>query len=213
MTDQEIEEEEATTKVAKKTKGKQKIVPVVIPDLTKEKEALMFKALAHKSYREVGHDFGLHHFINDDSKLTSFVFNIARRIRKAPEVWGLSTDVVDVVQEAMDKRSIKKNPKMKSDLAIQEESFRDKLDTMRDTVAEIITKKLAKYNTAKGIEGISIRDLKDLLGLAIDKGRLLRGESTENIKKMSPINVDDLSADDALKVIMKARDAMIEGKK
>lgn len=184
-----------------------------MPPLTKEQEALMFKALAHKAYREVGHDFGLHHFIPDDGKLSSFVFNIARRIKKAPSIWGLSEDIVDVVQEAMDKRSVKKNPKIRSDVAIQEESFRDKLDTMRDTVAEIISKKLKKYNTVKGIEGISIRDLKDLLAMAIDKGRLLRGESTENIKKLSPINTDDMSPEEALKVIMKARDAMIEAKK
>lgn len=209
MKEEKVEEVEEIILDKKKKDNK----VVVMPVLTKEKEAEIFKALAHKSYKEVGHDFGLHLFQPDDSKLSSFIFNISRRIKKAPEIWGLSRDLVEVIQEAMDNRSIKNNPKRRSDIALQEESFRDKLDTMRDTVAEIISKKLKKYNTTKGIHDISIRDLKDLLGMAIDKGRLLRGESTENLVKMSKIDTDNMSPDEALKVIMKARDALVEGKR
>ena len=188
--------------------------PTVVARFTKEKEAEMFKALAHKSYKEVGKDFGLHLiYPDDDTRITSVVFGIARKIRRAPEVWGLSTDAMQVIQEQIDRRSVKKNPKIKSDIAIMEESFRDKLDTMRDTVAEIITKKLSKYNTVKGIENVHIRDLKDLLGMAIDKGRLLRGESTENLIKMSKLDTDSMSPEEAMKVILKAREVLIEGKK
>lgn len=182
--------------------------------LTKDQEALIFKSLVHKTYKEAGHDFGIHMmFPDDDTKVTSFVFNIARRIKKAPELWGISPDVVDVVQEAMDKRSIKKNPGLKSDLALQEESFRDKLDVMRDTVAEMIDKKLKKHNSVRGIDGISIRDLKDLLSMTIDKSRLMRGESTENIKKMSPLDTEKMTPEEALAVVIKARDILIEGKR
>lgn len=188
--------------------------PTIVARLTREKEAEIFKALAHKSYSEVGKDFGLHLIYPDDTaKVTSVVFGIARKVRRAPQLWGIPEDTVQVIQESIDKRSVRKNPKIKSDIAIMEESFRDKLDTMRDTVAEIITKKLEKFNTAKGIDNVQLRDLKDLLSMAIDKGRLLRGESTENIKKMSPIDVENISPEDALKVIMKARDVLIEGKK
>lgn len=188
--------------------------PGVMPKLTKEKEAMIFKALAHKSYKEVGKDFGFHYvFPNDDTKITSAVFGIARRIKKAPDLWGLSQDAVDVVQEQIDRRSVKKNPALKTDIALQEESFRDKLDTMRDTVAEIITKKLEKYNTSKGIDNVQLRDLKDLLSMAIDKSRLLRGESTETIVKMSKIDTDSLTPEDALRVVMKARDLMVENKR
>jgi hypothetical protein len=84
---------------------------------------------------------------------------------------------------------------------------------MRDTVAEIITKKLNKYNTKKGVDEVSIRDLKDLLAMAIDKSRLLKGESTENIVKMSKIDTENLSPEDAMKVILKARELMLDSKK
>lgn len=192
----------------------EEVKPTIVARLTKEKEAEIFKALAHKSYSEVGKDFGLHLIYPEDTaKVTSVVFGIARKVRRAPQLWGLSEDTVEVIQEAIDKRSVKKNPKIKSDIAIMEESFRDKLDTMRDRIAGIIDKKLEKYEKKGGDEGVSIRDLKDLLIMAIDKGRLLRGESTENIKKMSPLNVDAMSPETALDIVLKAREVLIEGKK
>lgn len=182
--------------------------------LTKEQETEIFKALAHKTYKEIGYEYGVHlMYPGNDIKVTSFVYDIAKKIKKAPELWGISEDVVDIVQEALDSRSIKKNPGLRSDMALAQESFRDKLDEMRDKVAELIGRKLKKYDTAKGIDNVQLRDLKDLLSMAIDKGRLMRGESTENIKKLSPLNVDDMSPEEALGVIMKARDALIEGKK
>jgi hypothetical protein len=182
--------------------------------LTKEQEAEMFKSLAHKTFKQVGYDYGVHlMYPNNDPKVTSYVHRLAERIKKAPDVWGISEDTVEVIKEALNSRSIKKNPAIKSDLALQEESFRDKLDTMRDTVAEIITKKLQKYNTATGLKDVQLRDLKDLLSMAIDKSRLLKGESTENIIRMSKLDTDSLSPEDALKVIMRARDVLVEGKK
>lgn len=194
-------------------KEEDKPIPVKVT-LTKDQEVLIFKALAHKSFKEVGHDFGIHlMYPGDDLKVTQFVSHLSKRIRKAPAIWGISEDLVGVVQEALDKRSIRKNPQMRSELALQEESFRDKLDNMRDTVAEIIQRKLKKYNTVKGAETVQLRDLKDMLGMVIDKGRLLRGESTENIKKLSPLDLKDVTPEDALKIIMKARDVLIEGKK
>lgn len=188
---------------------------VPYPVLNQEQEVRIFKSLAHLSYIKSAKANGLHLIEPEasDGRMLSIVQTIVRKISKAPELWGLSKDSVQIVQEALDRRSIRKNPGLRADIAIQEESFRDKLDTMRDTVAEIITKKLKKYNTVSGIKEISIRDLKDLLGMAIDKGRLLRGESTENIKKMSPIDTDNMTPEDALKVIMKAREAMLDNKK
>lgn len=184
-----------------------------IPRLTKEQEAEMFKALAHKSYKQVGLDFGFHFYYKTDAQVRAAVMNIVRKVRKAPEIYGISKDAVEVVDEAARSRSVKMNPKIRADIAIQNESFKDRLDTMRDKVAEMIMIKLQKYDSKRTIDGISIRDLKDLLATAIDKSRLMRGESTENIIKMSKIDTDAMSPDEALKVVMKAREAMIEARK
>ncbi len=187
-------------------------LPTVI--LTKEQEVNLFKSLIRKTYKEAGYEFGLHlMYPNNDVKIVSVINVLVKRMIRAPELWGLSQDVVDVVKEAIESRSIRKGGKAISEANIQEESFRDKLDVMRDTVAEIISKKLKKYNTAKGVDEIAIRDLKDLLAMTIDKSRLLRGESTENIKKLSVIDTDNMNPKDALTIVMKAREALIESKK
>lgn len=192
---------------------KEEVKPVKVV-LTKEQEAMIFKSLAHKTYKEAGYDFGVQYmFPNNDKRVTSFVAEIAKKIKKAPELWEISEDTVEVIQEALDSRSIKKNPHYNSDVALQEESFRDKLDDMRNKVAALIFKKLKKYDKVNGLKDVQLRDLKDLLGMAIDKGRLLRGESTENIKKLSPLNVDSMKPEEALAIIMKAREVLIEGKK
>jgi hypothetical protein len=198
-TKEEIKEEES------------KPVKVII---TKEMEVEIFKLAAHKSYKDIGYQYGIQYmFPGEDNRVSSYIYDIIRKIKKAPEIWGISEDLVEVVQTALDKRNVKKNPAIKSDIALEEESFRDKLDGMRDTVAEIITKKLNKYNTKKGVDEVSIRDLKDLLAMAIDKSRLLKGESTENIVKMSKIDTENLSPEDAMKVILKARELMLDSKK
>jgi hypothetical protein len=139
--------------------------------------------------------------------------NIARKVKRAPDLYGISEDAVSVIVEAMESRSVSKNPRIRAEVAILAESFRDKLDTMRDQVADMIMMKLEKYNSKKGIDGITIRDLKDLLATAIDKGRLLRGESTENIVKMSKVDTEKMTPEDALKFVLKAREALIEAKK
>lgn len=204
---------EETKEEKKEEKAVEPVAPVKII-LTKEQQAAMFKSLAHKTFKEVGYEYGIHlMFPGNDVRVTSFVHEIVKKIKKAPEIWGLSQDTVDVIQEALNSRSIKNNPNVRSDIALQEESFRDKLDTMRDTVAEIITRKLKKYNTVKGAENVQLRDLKDLLSMAIDKGRLLRGESTENLVKLSKLDTDNMSPEDAMKVILKAREVLTDGKK
>lgn len=200
--------EEIEEKVATDVSAPVKVI------FTREQEAAMFKALAHKTYKEVGYDNGIQFmFPGDDIKVTKYVYYLAKKIRKAPELWGISEDLVEVIQESLDGRSIKQNPALNADRNIQAESFRDKLDTMRDKVADLIFKKLKKYKGEKGLDAVQLRDLKDLLAMTIDKGRLMRGESTENIKKLSPLNVDAMKPEDALAIIMKARDVLIEGKK
>ncbi len=184
------------------------------PTVTKEQEVAMFKSLTHKSYQEAGKDLGFHYYFKSPVKIRGEVLKIVRRIKRAPELYGISKEVVEVVEEAAQSRSISLTPHTKSKLAIEEDSFRDRLDNMRNTTAEMIQKKLNKANkSSRSLEGISIRDLKDLLSMAIDKSRLLKGESTETIAKLSKIDTDNMSPDEALKVVMKAREALLDARK
>lgn len=212
LEEEEVIEEPEPKEIVVKKEGKPNSTRKM-PPMTKALELEIFKSLAYKSYKDVGYDFGFQHFYENDKLITAAVFAIARKIRKAPELWGISSDAVEVIEDALASRSVKNNPKIKSDIAIMEEGFRDRLDTMRDKVADIIMLKIAEYEKKGGHKLVSIRDLKDLLAMAIDKGRLLRGETTDNIVRLAKIDADSLSPEEALKVIMKAREALVESKK
>jgi len=212
--EEEFEEEDASPALKKTARASKKKAPSLkgkIPEMSKEQEAQIFKALSHKSYKTVGYEFGLQHICANDTQVRSLVMMIARKVRKAPELYGLSQDTVDVIDEAMAARSLKPN-EVNRENALANEGFRDKLEAIRDKTADMLMKKLKKYDTAKSIDGISIRDLKDLLATAVDKSRLLRGESTDNIIKISKIDTDNMKPEDALKFVMKAREALIEAR-
>ena len=210
---EEFEEDDASPalkKTVKASKGK-KAPKRVMPEMSREQEAQIFKALSHKSYKTVGYEFGLHLICENDTQVRTTVMSIARKVRKAPELYGLSQDTVDVIDEAMAARSLKPSD-VTRDNNLANETFRDKLEAIRDKTADMLMKKLKKYDTSKSIDGISVKDLKDLLATAVDKSRLLRGESTENIVKLSKVDTDNMKPEDALKFIMKAREAMIEAR-
>ena len=177
-------------------------------ELSKEQELEIFLALKTGSLLEVGKKFGLDKYYGSDDKVRSTVSYIAGKVKRKPELYGISDGSVrDVVSSTAARTG--QNIEVVIDGAT---SFRDKLDNIRDTAAEILTKKLDTLNTKKGIEGVKLTDIKEILAMAIDKSRLLRGESTENITKMSKIDVDSLKPEDALKMILRAREALMEAK-
>jgi hypothetical protein len=49
--------------------------------------------------------------------------------------------------------------------------------------------------------------------MAVDKYRLVKGESTDNIIHYSKLNLDNVSPEEALTLVLKAREAVIDSKK
>lgn len=188
------------------------------PQLTREQEADMYKQLAHKTYKVIGREMGFYDYYETDKQVVARVMYVVGKVRKAPDLYGISQDAVDVVEAATRSRSFVINPLKRAELRVQkiaeQESFKDKLQSVRDTAAEILLKKLEKLQKGKnGIDDISFRDIKDILGTAIDKTRLLRGESTENVITSSKIDVSKLTPQESLEVIIKAREALMDSKK
>jgi hypothetical protein len=178
--------------------------------IDRETEAEIFKKLAHSTLQKVALEYGFDKYYDTPATQKAAVSNIAQKIKKAPSLYGLTQEVVDLVSETMQSRSIMNTSK--AELIAQAESFKDKLDNMRDTVAEILQKKLDKDKKKGNYDSVSYRDLKDLLATIIDKSRLLRGESTEHVLHLSKVDTDKLTPQQSLAIIMKAREAMLEAK-
>jgi len=182
-------------------------------NLTKEQEVEIFKALAHKTYLEVANEYGIDSVYENPGAKRIFVHNIYRRIKKAPDVYGLSKDTIDVVTEAVDSRRIVYNPTQVFVEEREVNEFKDKLEVVRDQVLDLVSKKLEKISKGKNIDTVKLSELSSTLSMVIDKARLVRGESTEHVTHFAKMDLGSVSPEDALKLVLKAREATIESKK
>lgn len=186
---------------------------VTKPIITKEQELEIYKKLAFKSLKEVGYEYGLQHYYKKDAQVRTAILNIANRIRRAPELYGITQDVCDVIDEAVSSRSIKQNPSQTFVKEIEQNEFKDKLELVRDRAVEILNKKLEKISKQKDMGDIKLKEIADVLSMAIDKYRLVRGESTDNIIHYSKVDLNNISPEQALQLVLRARDAVIDNKK
>lgn len=144
------------------------------------------------------------------------VYNVYNRVQKAPELYGITPEVVELVKETVASRKLTNTASGNKALVAEreKEAFRDKLEVIRDTAAEILNKKLLKLNkSSRSIDDIKIKEIADVMAMAIDKYRLVKGESTDNVIHYSKLELDNVSPAEALNLVLKAREAFIDSKK
>ena len=192
-------------------KGVKSVAKIV---LTNEQTSELFKSLIHKTSVEAAKEYGIHHMYTTDGALRMFVHNLVKKVTKAPELYGLTPDAVAIVLDALQARKFKAG---NTSLMVKEREaleFKDKLAVIRDTATTILQKKLNKINkNQKDIDNIPIKDILAVMATATDKHRLVQGESTENVTNYSKIDVGSIKPQDALALVLKAREAYIEGSK
>lgn len=180
--------------------------------LTREQEIEIFKSLVDKTATESMKALGLDSMFKNDGAIRIHVYNIISKIKKAPELWGLSQDAVDVVSRALDGRKIAHKTGYIKER--EKEQFKDRLEVIRDTAADILTKKLSIINRNKqSIGEVKLKDISDVLKDATTALRVAKGESTENVIHYSKIDLDKVSPEEAMKLIFKAREALVENNK
>jgi len=180
--------------------------------LSREQEAELFKHLIDKTAIEAAEAMGITDRYETNASIRIYVFNVVRRIKKAPELWGISKDAVDMVQKALDSRAVVKSSQVIKEK--QREEFKDRLEVIRDTAADILTKKLAIINKNKNtLDGVKLKDISDIMKDAYQSIRLIKGESTDNVIHYSKVDLDKVTPEEAMNLILKARENLIESKK
>jgi hypothetical protein len=181
--------------------------------LTKEEEAAIFKGLVHKTGLELANEYDFGRVFDTDGAKRLAVHNIVKKIKKAPDLYGISREVVELVEEALNDRRIVHNPMQVFVKEREMLEFKDKLEVIRDQAADILSKKLEKLSGKKNMDDVKIKEIADVMSMAIDKFRLVKGESTDNIVHFSKLDMKDISPDQALQLILRAREAVIDSKK
>lgn len=180
--------------------------------LTKEEEATIFKALVHKTGLELANEYNFGSIYKSDGAKRLAIHNIVKKITKSPELWDITPQVVELVKEALDARRIVHNPLQVfvKDREVME--FKDKLEVIRDQATQLLSKKLEVLGKGKNIDQIKLSEIANVLSMAIDKLRLVRGESTENIVHFSKLDLDGVSPEKAMELVLKAREKVLESK-
>lgn len=189
--------------------GKQRV------PFTNEQRASMFKDLAHMSYYDVIAKYKLDEYYANKGAARLGLVNIVRQIVKAPDLYGISREAADIVQTALNSRNPTKGGTPNAMVVAKEmDSLSNSMESLRDKAIELMHNKLDKIKKNKDeLDGIKLKELMDVVSSAIDKTKVIKGETADHVIHYSKIDVGDVSPQEALKLVLKAREALIEQKK
>lgn len=183
-------------------------------ELTLEREAEIVKALAYKSSYEVGLQFEFDKHYKDSKAIRNSVMNIYRKVKKSPEKYNVSTEVLSVIADAMGHRNVlgAKREVAVAEKEIEGGSIRDLVMGVRDKSWRLIDRKLQRASKSnKRLDAVSFRDLGTLAGISFDKSQIINGQATEHIALKSDIpgNIDPVAA---LDLVLRMREANVASK-
>lgn len=180
----------------------------------REKELEIFRALAVKSQYQVGLEFGFDKVYPNARSIRNAVTNIYTRVKNNATEYGLSPEVVSMVETGMKTRALSHviNKPPMSETSSGPLDIKELVTGVRDKAFRLIDKKLDRVsNSKKRLDAISFKDLGTIAGISFDKTQILRGEATEHVALMGKIDTT-ISPEEALKLALQMRDKTVEVK-
>lgn len=177
--------------------------------LGEKKELEVFKQHAYKTSWEIGQEYNFDKVYKDKRAVTNAVYAIYNKVKNNPGKYGIDTDTMNLVLDAVGQRKIRKNAQFVTEPLSDKEmvDIGSLVSDNRDRAARILNKKLISLEKSqKKMENISFKELTTAFGIMFDKGQLLKGEATEHIAHYAKIekNMDPV---EALKIIQDMREA------
>lgn len=174
----------------------------------------IFKALSYKSALEVGLQFGLDQHYKDKKAVRNAVTAIANKVKKSPEKYGITPEVVALVTEAQSHRSLVKaeGEVNKPESEIQGGDIKTIVTGVRDKAWRLIDRKLTRAGRSnKTLDAISFRDLGTLAGISFDKSQIISGQATEHVALMGKIE-GNINPSDAIALVLQMREKNVADK-
>lgn len=200
---------------------KKKVIPEVSPKvrdvvekkmmgLTKQQEVALFKDLTHMTSLEAAKKYGIDKHYERKGSQRLAVHNVVKRVRKSPELYGISQEAVDLVLQELEARKELLAGDSKQTMALvakERDEFKDNLQDIRDNAAKLLKIKLKRLSKdKKALDQANIKSISDVLSMAIDKDRLINNESTENVFRFNKTDFSDVNPQEALKLVLAARE-------
>lgn len=176
----------------------------------------IFMALLEHTPIQVGYLFGLDQHYTTDASIRTGVYKAYQWVLADPKKYGVPIETAQEVEARVKERTI--GPSKAKALKKQEKSEMQKVNTTElllrgtDRSLMLLHKKLDELEKGKGIKEIKITDLVKVVSALFDKGQIARGEATQNIAVLSRSVPADMSTDEALAEVLRARDNIAEQK-
>jgi hypothetical protein len=183
----------------------------------KEKEVEIFKALAQKSALTVGREYGFDKVYKKSQAIRNGVNKIYNKVRNNHEEYGVSREVVEMVEKGMLERkhnlvgtNTGKPHSMKDLSDFENPDIKEMMTAIRDKSFALINKKLAFIATSKKkLDNISFKELGVIAGIAFDKTQILKGEATEHIAVAAKID-SNVTPEQAIEIALRNRESTVE---
>lgn len=196
--------------------------------LSDEKKGYIFTMCGEKTLADVGFEFGLDKKYKTVATMKSAVAKIYNQVKNDPDRFFIAPETYNRVLDAVDERKTvgltpfqSSNPEevVEEPMTIREkreiinpEDIKGLILGGRNKAAKLIYEKLDRIGRSKKLlDNISLGEMAKVVGILVDKGQILQGQSTENIAVLSK-NIDsNLSPQEAIDAVLKMRE-MQQGK-
>lgn len=180
-------------------------------NLDENKKYGVFKALATKTFEQVGYEFGFDKHYKDSVGMKNAVHRVYMEVKTDPERFAVDKGVYDLVLNAVAERSSRRG-RTAIDASLREANLLAKEDTkalLTNTRNDVLSVIYAKVKTIaaskKKLDAVPLGTLAQTFGILFDKAQILQGEATENVAVLAKVK-DNLPADELLKIILSQKE-------
>lgn len=179
------------------------------------KKKFIFKDLTLYSRYQTGVNAGFDKIYKNKNSIVSAVQRIYDEVRKNPERFVVSVDLVDAVNRAMKERSIMKQTVVGGQAPTDLQIIEPKLDEME--VKQLVERGSQKawvalnkkldltLKSSRLMRNTSVSSLATVAGIAFDKRQITRGEATEHISLKAKIS-ENLTPSQKLEMVLSMRE-------
>lgn len=179
-------------------------------NFSKEDKIKIYKACGSKSVLEVGYDWNLDKYLTNPRSIRNKINGIYLEVRNNPEIFKVSEEVMKMVELARSERTSAKRTDIQTvsekNSVLEEKDIKELVSSASKKSWILLHKKLDDLlKHPRLLRKQQLAPLAIMSGMTFDKGRLVMGESTENIAMKSKID-KDLGSKELLDILLKAKE-------
>ena len=177
----------------------------------KKEKAKMFRDLVKVSFYQTGVMAGFDRYYRNKSSLINAVRRIYNEVKGTPKKFGITDEIVKMVDEALEQRLKNRSSNMAVTVAEPETELAEL--TSKELVVGAKRKawvalhkkldRVLKYK--KDLRTTPLAVLGNIAGITFDKGQIIAGEATEHIALKAKIS-EKLTPEDKMELLLKLRE-------